>query len=95
MSAVPKDLFPSPQGDLFGGVSEEPAYRPKPEHIVNRLTEMLAAMRGASTWPWDEVRIALNREHVWPHLLRLLPGDEAARWQADLDAEAARLDEAA
>lgn len=95
MPFAQKELFPSPQGDLFGGVSEEAAYIPKPEHITNRLAEMLGALRGAQAWPWDEVRIALNREHVWPHLLRLLPETEAAEWKARLEAEATRLDETA
>jgi hypothetical protein len=87
---------PSPprQGDLFGvGEAARPApYQVKPEHVLNRLVEMLTEMRGAAAWPWDETRMELYRNIVWPHLLRLLPSDEAERWRADLEAEAARLD---
>lgn len=94
MGFAQRELFPTPQGDLFGDdpAPAAPAYVPKREHILNRLVEMLAAMRSAETWPWDEVRTDLYREYVWPHLLRHLPEAEAAAWRADLLAEAARLD---
>ena len=85
------------QGDLFGddgAAPVQPAYVPKPEHILNRLVEMLAAMRAAEVWPWDEVQTDLYREHVWPHLLRHLPPAEAEAWSRDLMAEAERLDRA-
>lgn len=88
---------PVNQPDLFG--EDAPAgpapYQVKREHVLNRLVEMLADLKGAEAWPWDEVRIDLNRNYVWPHLFRLLPEDEAERWRADLEAEAARLDAAA
>lgn len=85
---------PMRQPDLFG-VAEPPAparYIPKREHILSPLNELLAAMRGASVWPWDAVQTDLKRNHVWPHLLTHLPADEAAEWRAALEAEAARLD---
>ena len=95
MSFAQRELFPGPQADLFGDdapAATAPAYMVKREHVVNRLVEMLADMRGAARWPWSETRVSLNRETVWPYLLRLLPADEAARWRADLDRETERLD---
>lgn len=96
MPFAQRELFPGPQADLFGDdapVAAAPAYQVKREHVVNRLVEMLGDMRGAARWPWSETRVSLNRETVWPYLLRLLPADEAARWRADLDREARRLDD--
>lgn len=97
MGFAQSELFPSPQPDLFGEAaqSSQPAYQVKREHVLNRLVEMLADMRGAQAWPWSETRVTLNRETVWPYLLRLLPEADARRWRADLDAEAERLDAAA
>ena len=95
MPFAQRELFPGPQADLFGDdapAAAAPAYQVKREHVVNRLVEMLADMRRAERWPWSETRVKLNRETVWPYLLRLLPEDEAARWRADLDREAERLD---
>ena len=57
-------------------------YQVKPEHVLNRLVEMLAELRGAEAWPWDDTRKELYREIVWPQLLRLLPEGEANRWGA-------------
>ena len=82
------------QPDLFGGVTPA-AYEPKPEHVRNRLIDMLEQMRAAQRWPWEGVQLDLFRNTVWPYLVRLLPEEEGARWKADLDAEAARLDLAA
>jgi len=94
MGFAQRELFPSPQGDLFGDdASSAPApYQVKHEHVLNRLVEMLAEMRGAASWPWDETRMELYRTVVWPHLLRLLPEEDAERWRTDLETEAARLD---
>lgn len=96
MGFAQRELFSPPQADLFGDdeAPPRPAYRVKREHVTNRLVEMLDAMRGARTWPWPETRVALNRETVWPYLLRLLPDDEAAQWRAELTVEAERLDAA-
>ncbi|RXF75473.1 hypothetical protein [Hansschlegelia zhihuaiae] len=97
MGYAQRELFPAPQGDLFGESDESlrPVYQVKREHVLNRLVEMLADMRAAERWPWSETRVALNRETVWPYLLRLLPEEEAERWRADLEAETERLDAAA
>ena len=94
MGAAQAELFPSPQGDLFG-VAEPSAparYVPKREHILSPLNELLAAMRDAAVWPWDAVQTDLKRNHVWPHLLTHLAADEAAEWRVALETEAARLD---
>lgn len=94
MTFAQRELFPSPQADLFGDAAPAPApaYQVKREHVLNRLVEMLADMRGANRWPWSETRVSLNRETVWPYLLRLLPETEAQAWRANLEAEADRLD---
>lgn len=86
---------PALQMDMFGGgdgALPEP-YTPKVEHVRNRLVEMVETMRAAETWPWSSSRTKLFRETVWDYLLNLLPDqNEAARWRADLDEQAARLD---
>ncbi|MDR4307476.1 hypothetical protein IHQ68_12695 [Chelatococcus sambhunathii] len=95
MTYAQRELFPSSQADLFGDDAPmRPTYQVKREHVLNRLVEMLGDMRGAKRWPWSETRVSLNRETVWPYLLRLLPEPEAARWREELDAEAGRLDAA-
>ncbi len=97
MPAAQRSLFPEPQGDLFGEAEPLPraVYTPKPEHVRAGLISALAALRGAERWPWAPVKLQLQRETVWPYLIRLLPDrEEAARWEADLAAEAARLDAA-
>jgi len=84
------------QGDLFGADTvQRQQFVPKREHVIQPLMEMLAAMRAAQSWPWDEVQMDLKRNHVWPHLLGHLTAEEAALWRADLEAEAARLDSTA
>jgi hypothetical protein len=84
------------QPDLFGGVTRAaPAYEPKPEHVRNRLIDMLEQMRAAEHWPWEGTQLDLFRNTVWPYLIRLLPEEESSRWRAELETEAARLDLAA
>jgi len=86
----------SKQPDLFGDAPVAPAYVPDPAHIRNRLAGMLAAMRAAEGWPWDQVTVDLYREKVWPYLYERLPDHaEAERWRAEFEAEIARLDMAA
>lgn len=91
MRAAQTELFPSPQGDLFGAPAPR-VHTPRREHILSPLNEIITALRGAEAWPWDEVQKDLKINRVIPHLLGHLPPDEAARWRADLDAEIARLD---
>jgi hypothetical protein len=56
---------------------------------------MLAAMRAAKRWPWEQVMVELYRDTVWPYLYtRLADQEEADRWRGDIDAEIARLDAA-
>jgi hypothetical protein len=56
---------------------------------------MLAAMRAAKRWQWEQVMVELYRETVWPYLYTRLPDqDEADRWRAEIEAEIARLDAA-
>jgi hypothetical protein len=94
MGLARRDSTPECQRDLFGDEAvTAPAYEPKLEHVLNRLVEMVAAMRAAEAWPWDEVQLELYRNHVWPHLLKHLPEAEALRWTNELAVEAARLDE--
>lgn len=94
MRRAQRELFPQPQGDLFGedAPAGPPPYQVKPEHVRNRLIDMVEAMQGADSWPWSASRTKLFRETVWPYLLGLLPRDEAADWRVKLDAEAARLE---
>ena len=90
-----RELFPSPQDDLFGEdapIAVAPTYQVKREHVLNRLVEMLDDLKSAARWPWSETRVSLNRETVCPYLLRLLPDDEAEQWRIDLARETERLD---
>jgi hypothetical protein len=84
------------QADLFGDIETgPPRYVPDPRHVRNRLADMLATMRVARSWPWEPVMVALYRETVWPDLCAELPDrEEAERWRAQIEAEAARLDAA-
>ena len=66
-----------------------------PSHVRSRLNDMLAAMRAAKRWPWEQVMVELYRETVWPYLYTRLPDqDEADRWRGEIEAEIARLDAA-
>ena len=90
------ELFPSDQGELFGGAAPATlAYEPKPEHVRNRLIDMLATMRAARRWSCEGTQLDLFRETVWPYLFGLLPESEAAAWPAQIGAEAERLNQAA
>lgn len=61
----------------------------------DRLNGMLDKMRAAASWPWKASTVAFYRETVWPSLLSKLPDkDEAARFHAEIEAEAGRLDAA-
>jgi hypothetical protein len=88
--------LPTDQADLFGDIETgPPAYVPNPQHIRNRLEDMLATMRAAKTWPWQPSTFAFYRDTVWPELCSELPDPaEAKRWRGVLAAEAKRLDEA-
>lgn len=84
------------QPELFGEAAPAGSapYRVKPEHVTNRFEGFLAEMRAAPAWPWSAYETRKKREQLWPYLLALLPPNEATRWRAELEAEAARLDAA-
>jgi hypothetical protein len=66
-----------------------------PDAARGRLTDMLAKMRAAASWPWKDATVRHYREAVWPSLLDRLPdADEAERLRAEFDTESARLDAA-
>ena len=72
---------------------ELPRYVADTAATRNRLQEMLNKMRAAASWPWKASTVDFYREIVWPSLLsKLQDAGEAARFRADLEAEAARLD---
>jgi hypothetical protein len=71
-------------------------YVPDPRHVRNSLAEMLGKMRAAERWPWEGAVLELYRDIVPPQLYTDLPAtEEASRWRAEIEAEAARLDAAA
>ena len=81
------------QPSLFAeeGLPVRPAY--DVGAVRNRLNDMLGRMRAAASWPWRASTVALYRDTVWPSLLSKLPDkDEAARFRAEIEAEAARLE---
>lgn len=68
-------------------------YVPNPQHVRNSLKDLLEQMRAAERWPWEGAVRSLYRDIVPPQLYAALPDpQEAARWRADIEAEAARLD---
>jgi len=68
-------------------------YVPNPNAVRNRLRGLLEEMRGAERWPWQGALLNLYRDIVPPQLYAALPDvEEAARWRAEIEAEAARLD---
>jgi len=94
MPAAQADLFPSSQGDLFGGPAAAPAYVVPYAVAVNTLRRTLEMLQAADRWPWDPDMKAARMERNVPKMLAVLPPDEAAGWRASIDAEAARLDAA-
>jgi len=84
------------QPNLFAEEELAPkGYVPNPQHVRNSLTDLLAQMREAERWPWRGALLNLYRDIVPPQLYAALPdADEAARWRAEIEAEAARLDAA-
>jgi hypothetical protein len=68
-------------------------YVPNPQHVRNSLRDLLKQMRAAERWPWEGAVLELYRDIVPPQLYAELPdAEEAARWRAEIEAEAARLD---
>ncbi len=94
MPSAQAELFPSPQGDLFGAASAPPAYVVPYPIAVNTLRRTLEMLRAAAVWPWDPDMKAARMERNVPKMLAVLPADEAAQWRAELDAEITRLDAA-
>jgi len=82
------------QHNLFAQEELRPArYVPNPQHVRNSLRDLLEQMRAAERWPWEGAVLELYRDIVPPQLYAELPDpEEAARWRADIEAEAARLD---
>lgn len=67
---------------------------PNPGFMRSRLMFALNLMRNAATWPWEEERVRWFRQSYWPEAYAALPEREAARFRAQIEAEAARLDAA-
>lgn len=84
------------QPSLFADEEPAPArYVPNPQHVRNSLKSLLDEMQAAARWPWSGAVLELYREIVPPQLYAELPdAEEAARWRAAIEAEAARLDAA-
>lgn len=96
MSLAQAELFPSPQGDLFGAPeSGMPTAYVVPYRIaLNTLRGTLETLASATAWPWDADMKAAKMDRGVPKLLAALPDEEAAVWRARFAAEAARLDAA-
>jgi hypothetical protein len=88
LSAVQSSLFAESE------MGPKPkAFAPNPHHVRNRLRGLLEEMRAAERWPWEGTVLELYRDVVPPQLYAGLPdAEEAARWRAEIEAEAARLD---
>ena len=74
------------------GTAPAPAYRPDPELVRRRIDRILTQLRAEdSVEDWVHGRASLLRI-VFPQLTGWLPEDEAARFDAEFEAEMARLD---
>jgi len=81
------------QPALFDDLPVQPSY--DVDAVRNRLNEILDKMRAAASWPWKAATVDNYRQSLWPSLLNKLPdAEEAARWRAEIEAEARRLDKA-
>ncbi len=88
MGAVQSNLFA--ESEMGPGPK---ANSPNPQHVRNRLRGLLDEMRAAERWPWEGAVLELYRDIVPPQLYAgLTDAEEAARWRAEIEAEAARLD---
>ena len=66
--------MPPDPPELFGAAQAAPNFFVlDPSHVRSRLNDMLAAMRAAKRWPWEQVMVELYRETVWPYLYTRLP----------------------
>jgi hypothetical protein len=84
------------QADLFGSaIPGGEVYVPDQRHVRNRLDDLLAQMRAATSWPWEPLIVRLHREKTFSYLCDLLTDrDEAAAWRLRIESEIARLDAA-
>jgi hypothetical protein len=82
------------QQSLFGEEDLGPKPYVTPTRIVrNTLKNLLDEMRASETWPWSPSMVEIHRNRNFAYLCGLLPdAAEAARWRAEIEAEAARLD---
>jgi hypothetical protein len=81
------------QSSLFAEEELSPKrYTPNPQHIRNRLEDLLDEMQAADRWPWDGAVLSLYRDNVLPRLCEQLPDQEAARWRAEIEVQVRRLD---
>jgi hypothetical protein len=83
-----QSLFPDPQGDLFPAAPA--AYKPKIEHVRNRLNALLVEARAAAVMPWSEAVVDLYRG-VFRQLTPHLPEEEAVQYRHDFETELLRL----
>lgn len=96
MPSAQAELFPLPQGDLFGAAEPAaPAYVVPHDIAVNTLRKIAAQLAAASAWPWDPDMKAARMDRTVPKLLAVLPPEEADDWRDRIAAESARLDAAA
>ena len=93
---IRRQFVESAQQSLFGEEELTPKrYVPDPWHVRNSLTDLLGQMRAAKRWPWEGAVLSLYRDIALPRLLsELSDPEEAARWRAQIEAEAARLNAA-
>lgn len=78
------------QGDLFGAPTAQ-TYRPDPERVRRRIDRILGELRAEiSAGSWEYGRASFFRM-VFSKLTCWLPEDEAARLNAEFEAEMARL----
>jgi hypothetical protein len=89
--SAPHTIFgPPAQGDLFGGASAQPQYRPDPDRVRRRLERILAEIRAEEKMAWDFSQQVLY-EKIFPDMTHFLPDEEGARYRADFEKEWERL----
>ena len=93
-----RDLFGSPQLDMFENVrpvAPKTVFRVDPEDVRQKLAEFVDELKALEAWPWRKELVDRLHSMTWPYLFEKLQNpEEAQKWKALLEKEAARLDAA-
>jgi hypothetical protein len=86
------DLFGESQPEIPGVEQMAAVYRADRDEVRAELLRVLAKVRSAQSFPWDERRTLYWR--AFPQMTNWLPDEEAARLRFEFEAEIRRLEAA-